>query len=272
LNSKYAGIVTPIAEADPPLKQPLFTSDGRRALAACVTDNVLLAFDYDGTLAPIVHDPEHVALRPRTQALLRAVARRYPIAVLSGRRESDITRRIKGTGVWVAAGHDARWIEGSRPLDDVRAQVASWQETAARALRLRRDIQIEPKEFALALHYRQAADPDEALRAITTAVGSLEGARIVFGNHVVNVIPPGTLSKAAVLTRICRDFACDTILYVGDDEEDEEVFRLGRVLPMFGVRVGEANKTAARYCLPKQRDVDRLLRQLCDLRGEGLPA
>jgi trehalose 6-phosphate phosphatase len=223
-------------------------------------------------LAPIVDNPERVALRRRTQALLRALARRYPVAVLSGRRESDIRRRIKATGVWVAAGHDARWLDGSRPLDEIRADVAAWQLTAVRALRFRRDIQIEPKELALALHYRQAVDEVEALRAISAAVGSLKGARLLFGNRVVNIIPPGTLSKAAVLTRIRRDFACDTILYVGDDEEDEEVFRLRRVLPVLGIRVGEASTTAARFWVPKQRDVDRLLRHLCALRREVPPA
>ena len=262
----------PIPDGASPRTQPLFTADGRRALMACAAENVLLAFDYDGTLAPIVEDPVRVALRPRTKALLRALARRYPVAVLSGRRELDVVHRVEGTGVWIATGHDARWLDGSRPLDEIRADVASWERTASRALRVRHDIQIEPKEFALALHYRQAVDEDEALRAISAAVGSLTGARLVFGHRVVNIMPFGTLSKAAVLTRIRRDFACDTILYVGDDEEDEEVFRLTRALPVLGVRVGETRSTAARFWVPQQRDVDRLLRHLCALRREVLPA
>ena len=49
--------------------------------------NALVVLDYDGTLAPLGGDCE---MRPQTRALLAALARLYPVAVISGRRRADL--------------------------------------------------------------------------------------------------------------------------------------------------------------------------------------
>ena len=54
-------------------------------LAQYAWSRVLLAFDFDGTLAPIVPDRDDARMRPRTRALLEEICRRYPCAVISGR-------------------------------------------------------------------------------------------------------------------------------------------------------------------------------------------
>jgi trehalose 6-phosphate phosphatase len=57
-------------------------------------ERVLLAFDFDGTLAPIVRDPEAAAMRPRTAAMLAKVAKLYPCAVISGRSRADVMAKV----------------------------------------------------------------------------------------------------------------------------------------------------------------------------------
>ena len=47
-------------------------------LARYARSNLLLAFDYDGTLAPIVNVPERANMRPTTRRLLKRVCERYP--------------------------------------------------------------------------------------------------------------------------------------------------------------------------------------------------
>ena len=62
-------------------------------LAGFALSNVLLAFDYDGTLAPIADTPAKTrACAPAHDALLTSVARAYPCVVISGRALADITR------------------------------------------------------------------------------------------------------------------------------------------------------------------------------------
>jgi trehalose 6-phosphate phosphatase len=245
----------------------LFSPAGRRALAEFSASNVLVAFDYDGTLAPIADDPRRAALRSRTRQLLRRVAALYPIAVVSGRREADVARRLDGTGVWVAVGHQVHWLRRSAEHYQVRARVLLWRQQLRRKLRDEAGIRIEDKQFALALHYRQAASPDAALAAIVAALVDIDGARVVYGKRVVNVVPDGTLSKAAILLEIERQFGCSCAVYVGDDTDDEDVFHLRSSTPILTVRVGAANDSAAEYVLPDQHDVDTLLAELCKLRG-----
>ena len=57
-------------------------------LAAFASANVLTAFDYDGTLAPIAPDPASAPMRRRTRQLLGTLAQQYPCVVISGRRRS----------------------------------------------------------------------------------------------------------------------------------------------------------------------------------------
>ena len=63
----------------------LFSRPTHDLLETFAWSNVLLAFDYDGTLAPIAARPEDAHMRPDTQALLTSVARAYPTVVISGR-------------------------------------------------------------------------------------------------------------------------------------------------------------------------------------------
>ncbi|HEY6552324.1 MAG TPA: trehalose-phosphatase, partial [Vicinamibacteria bacterium] len=58
---------------------------GLEILREFAWSNVLLAFDYDGTLAPIVEDPASAHMRSATRELLHEVARGYPVAIISGR-------------------------------------------------------------------------------------------------------------------------------------------------------------------------------------------
>ena len=74
----------------------LLAPQNRSVLRRLVRGRVLLAFDFDGTLAPIVADPPAARLRPRTRRLLAEVARKYPCVVISGRSRADVARRLTG--------------------------------------------------------------------------------------------------------------------------------------------------------------------------------
>src|SRR5688572_28246449 len=74
-------------------------------LAEFASSNVLVAFDYDGTLAPIVADPALARMRPGTRRLLASVARRYPCVVISGRARHDVLSRVGGVPVWHVSGN-----------------------------------------------------------------------------------------------------------------------------------------------------------------------
>src|SRR5689334_14598123 len=91
----------------------------RSTLAHFAASNVLLAFDYDGTLSPIAPTPQRARMRARTKRLLRAVAERYPSVVISGRMRADIASRIGGIPVWHVTGN-----HGAEPWGESEATAA----------------------------------------------------------------------------------------------------------------------------------------------------
>ena len=112
----------------------------------------LLAFDFDGTLAPIVRDPDLACMRPDTRLLLCRVARVYPCLVISGRSLAGLRGKFEGTGIDRLIGN-----HGAEPWPDadrIRAEVSVWERTLAAELPSLEGLWIENKGLSLTVHYR----------------------------------------------------------------------------------------------------------------------
>jgi trehalose 6-phosphate phosphatase len=239
--------------------ESIFSGGVLERLAA--TD-ALLAFDFDGTLAPIVDDPALAAMRGSTRRLLAQVAQAWPCAVISGRPEEDVLRLLAGVTVWYVIGNRA--LQPPEEVQRLSGQVLAWKDALAGRLLALPGTSLEDKGISLAVHYRRAADHDGARAAIRAAAQDLPGARIIDGKEVVNLLPSNGPNKGIALERVRAQLRCPQALYAGDDRTDEDVFALDGVI---GVRVGpEAGTSAARYCLRDQAQVDDLLERLVELR------
>jgi trehalose 6-phosphate phosphatase len=227
-------------------------------------ERVLLAFDFDGTLAPIVRDPEAAAMRPRTAAMLAKVAKLYPCAVISGRSRADVMAKVDAIPLRAIFGNHG--MEPSPNLRTWRRLAARWHAQLASSLPPIAGVVIENKGVSLAVHYRKARARAAVRRLILIAAAALPGARIVEGKMVVNALPAGAPDKSTALTSLCKRLRCDSAIYVGDDENDEDVFALARQGRLLGIRVGRSQHTQAAYFVPNQVAVDRLLVQLIEAR------
>lgn len=233
-------------------------------LTGFASSNVLLAFDYDGTLAPIVRTPAHARMRPETRRLLTAVARRYPCVVISGRRLDDVTQRLDGIPVWYVfgdLGHEPA-SEDERPP----VQIRDWARQLTERLPSHRGMVIEEKKYSVTIHYRRVRDKRRALEAIDQAIRELADARRLRSPQAVTVMPRGGPDKGVALQQARRLFACDTAIYVGDDETDEDAFGADGPIRLLSVRIGASRVSKARYRLTRQVDVDTLLRTLLTIR------
>ena len=74
----------------------LFSPSNDDLLEIFAGSNVLLALDYDGTLAPLVREPERATMRLSTRLLLKRASRLYPCVVISGRGRADASARLRG--------------------------------------------------------------------------------------------------------------------------------------------------------------------------------
>jgi trehalose 6-phosphate phosphatase len=233
---------------------------------------MLLAFDFDGTLAPLVDDRAAARLPASTRRLLRIVSVFYPCAVVSGRSRADLLPRLTGIPLAAIVGnHGAE--AGHGPVDGtVRKTVIGWRESVSAALQGVDGVDIEDKGLSLALHYRRARDLGAARRAVGAAAMALAGARVFGGHAVVNVVPPDVHDKGlAVAALVDRFLPRKRAVYVGDDTTDEDAFACEVV--EVGIRVGRCPSSAAQYYVAAQERVDELLRALvrarCRLDGHG---
>jgi len=227
---------------------------------------VLLAFDYDGTLAPIVTDPNRAVMRPRTRALLAAAAKLYPVVVISGRAQVDARRRLEGVAVRAVVGNHG--VEPWRASDRLMAEVRAWHPILQRWTGPHKGVWIEDKGYSVAIHYRLSREKKAARRAIMAAAAELGDVRIIGGKQVVNILPSSAPHKGMALERERERAGCDTAIYIGDDETDEDVFALDQPGRLLSIRVGPSRASAAPYFVAGQRAVDGLLSLLVDLRSE----
>jgi trehalose 6-phosphate phosphatase len=240
----------------------LLAPQNRAVLRRLARGRVLLAFDFDGTLAPIVADPAAARLRPQTRRLLTDVARKYPCIVISGRNRSDVVRRVTGIPLRQVFGNHG--IEPSPALSAGRKAVRRWLATVKPRLEHVPGIVFDNKGATLAIHYRKSRNRPAALKAILAATADLTEARVLRGILVVDLLPARAPNKAVALQSELRRLHCQSALYLGDDQTDEDVFALSRRLPLLAVRVGRRTRSLAPYYLRSQGDVDALLAALLD--------
>jgi trehalose 6-phosphate phosphatase len=243
----------------------LLAPQNRPVLRRLTHRRVLLAFDFDGTLAPIVADPASARLRPQTRRLLTDVARKYPCVVISGRNRADVARRLTGIPLRQVFGNHG--IEPSPAFPAARRAVRSWLATVMPRLEGVAGIVFDNKGASLAIHYRKSRNRPAALKAILVATADLTEARVLQGILVVDLLPQGAPNKATALQSELRRLGCRAALYLGDDQTDEDVFALSRRLPLLAVRVGRRRRSLAPYYLGSQGDVDALLAELLDPTG-----
>jgi trehalose 6-phosphate phosphatase len=232
-------------------------------LARLATEQTLCAFDFDGTLAPIADHPDKARMRKRTRDLLCQAAKLYPCIIVSGRDRASVLKKLSGVRVaGVLGNHGAE--SGRAPKS--RRDVKGWKAALQHEFDPLPGTWIEEKESSLAIHYRLCSQKAEARRRILAAAGKLKNVRVFGGKDVVNVMGKLAPNKGDALAAERDRMGCKWVLYLGDDENDEDAFALrGNMVP---VRIGRKQRTHARYYLRTQTEIDELLELLVQLRED----
>ena len=125
----------------------IFSDEGRADLGRFARSNVFVAFDFDGTLAPIVAHPDDARLRKRTRMLLEQLSVLYPCAVISGRTRLDALARLGNIKHWAATGNHGAEIYGTtEPYED---RVRAWAPFIRERLADQAGVMVEDKRFSL---------------------------------------------------------------------------------------------------------------------------
>jgi trehalose 6-phosphate phosphatase len=235
-------------------------------LRSFTSGKVLPAFYFDGTLAPISSDPKRTAIRSSTAKLLRKLTPLYPCVVASGRSRADILQKLKRIRFREFIGNHG--IEPRNASRVMRRNVEPWIPILKSRLGHFDGIVVENKQFSVSVHYRHERNKKRARQKIIEVAGTLPGARWFGGKQVMNIVLIGSHDKGFAVEQARRRIKCDRVVYVGDDQTDEDVFAGALRRRCLTVRVGLKKSSFARFYVRNQRQVDRLVKTLIEFRAD----
>jgi len=241
---------------------------GLERLRGFVTPRSLLAFDVDGTLAPIVARPWDARIPPDLQRRLAAFTKKSTVAIITGRGVADARRMLEFNPAYLIGNHGCEGLPGFEAATDTyAAECAQWLAELSderESWRHIAGVTLEEKMYSLTFHYRHASPRERALYVLEARAVKLDPLpRTIHGDCVLNLVPREAPHKGDALLALLEHSGCEHALYVGDDTTDEDVFRLD-IPALLSIRVRQSDDTAAELHLRGQEDVVRLLDAIDD--------
>lgn len=221
------------------------------AVAARLPRPVVVGLDVDGVLAPIVAHADDARLLPGVLDAVGELAALTPVAVVSGRSMEDLSRFGFPDHVEIFGTH------GLERRDDRPVELGQQEQRRyERLARIAADAAdqagdgawVEVKPAGVVLHVREAL-PDRSAASVAELhrrAADVTGAHVLPGHGVVELLARAT-SKATAMAALREEVSGGGVVFVGDDQTDEEVFEaLGD--EGCSIRVGPG-PTAARFRL-----------------------
>ncbi|GIL70285.1 hypothetical protein Vretimale_3424 [Volvox reticuliferus] len=235
--------------------------------------------DYDGTLTPIVSNPDDAKMSEEMRNVVRAVARAFPTAIISGRGREKVEAFVQLKELFYAGSHGMdiagpRVVNGSsnggscngrtsgefqaafQPAAHFRPLIDDIFEQLKRRLKDVPGSSVEHNNFCVSAHFRNC--PGEAWQDVISTVEDVvsehEDLRMTRGRKVVEIRPKVDWHKGTALSHLVEALGLSqqpdvVAIYVGDDHTDEDAFRtLEETRQGFGILVSTRPKpTRARF-------------------------
>lgn len=228
---------------------------------------VVIFFDYDGTVTPIVSHPKDANLSEKMKNALIKLSNQCTLAVISGRGLNDIKSRVGIKGIYYSGSHGYE-IEGPSIKMEYQPALEFVETFDALEIELTKllvDVEgalVERKKFSIALHYRNVAKSEVCLveKAADEAIKKYPKLRKSYGKKVYELQPDLEWNKGKALEWLMQKLHIQKVgskvFYIGDDITDENAFSTIKTYGI-GILVGaEARNTGAQY---KLRDTDQTL-------------
>ncbi|TVU46791.1 hypothetical protein EJB05_06354 [Eragrostis curvula] len=261
------------------------------ALAAAAKGKQIAVFlDYDGTLSPIVEDPDRAVMTDEMRDAVRGVAARFPTAIVSGRCRDKVFGFVRLAELYYAGSHgmdirgptaDANHLaqdgksssssvlcqparEFLPMIEEVHGLLAAKVEAIPGAM-------VENNKFCLSVHFRCVDEKKwgELFELVRSVLKDYPALRLTQGRKVLEVRPSIKWDKGKALEFLLEELAfadrADVFpIYVGDDRTDEDAFKVLRARGLgAGVLVSKFPKdTAASFSLRDPAEVKDFLHKL----------
>lgn len=242
--------------------------------------NVIVLFDYDGTLTPIVDIPEKAFLNNERRKILRELSKkkRFSIGIISGRALSDIKSRVSIDNIIYAGNHGLE-IEGPslafiHPLtDEVKSTIRIINAVLNKTMGAIKGTIVEDKGLTLSVHYRQVKDDKKqnevktVFEKVTGVANMLGKINITSGKKIYEVRPPINWHKGKAVELIIKDYQKGKqnplVIYAGDDLTDEDAFKALKKFEGISIYIGAVNpESSADYYLKSPDELYKFIEKL----------
>jgi trehalose 6-phosphate phosphatase len=130
----------------------------------------VLFLDYDGTLSPIVNDPEKAFMSSEMRATVKSVAKHFPTAIVSGRSRDKVFDFVKLTEIYYAGSHGMdilasfadsdSTIEKTKetklfqPANEFLTMITEVSKSLIEVTKAIKGATVENNKFCVSVHYR----------------------------------------------------------------------------------------------------------------------
>ncbi|KAI5669902.1 hypothetical protein M9H77_19755 [Catharanthus roseus] len=243
--------------------------------------------DYDGTLSPIVEDPDRAFMSDSMRSTVKKLARYFPTAIVTGRCRDKVYSFVRLAELYYAGSHgmDIKGpSKGSKckkgvqtvpfqPASEFLPMIDEVYKLLVEKTKSTPGAKVENNKFCISVHFRCVDEKkwSELARQVKSVLENYPKLRLSPGRKVLEIRPVINWDKGKALEFLLESLGyanCSNVfpVYIGDDRTDEDAFKVLRKKGQgFGILVSKIpRETNASYSLQEPSEVMYFLRRLVD--------
>ncbi|EAZ06967.1 hypothetical protein OsI_29208 [Oryza sativa Indica Group] len=270
------------------VRHPSALSKFEQIVAASKGKKIVMFLDYDGTLSPIVDDPDSAFMSDTMRRAVRSVAKHFPTAIVSGRCRDKVFEFVKLAELYYAGSHGMD-IKGPakasrhnkakakgvlfQPASEFLPMIEQVHDSLIERTKCIPGAKVENNKFCVSVHFRCVDEKSWSTLAdiVKAELKDYPKLKLTQGRMVFEIRPTIKWDKGKALEFLLESLGfadCTNVLpvYIGDDRTDEDAFKVLRKRGQgIGILVSKYPKdTNASYSLQEPAEVMEFLLRLVE--------
>ncbi|XP_059432249.1 probable trehalose-phosphate phosphatase J isoform X1 [Corylus avellana] len=256
---------------------------------------IVMFLDYDGTLSPIVDDPDRAFMSRPMRKTVRKLAMCFPTAIVTGRCRDKVYSFVKLAELYYAGSHGMdikgpakgskykKVSEGNgvlfQPASEFLPMIDDVYKQLVEKTKSTEGAKVENNKFCVSVHFRCVEEKkwSELAQQVKSVLKEYPKLRLTQGRKVLEIRPTIKWDKGKALEFLLESLGfanCTDVfpVYIGDDRSDEDAFKILRDRGQgFGILVSKFPKeTSASYSLQEPAQVMDFLGRLVEWKSLSL--